>query len=424
MLSDALEFPNLSERANHLVRRAAWAWLSGEKVVRGGKLAPVARRWLVAYALLSGVYRLFVVGMILWFCWGLFSQWGLKVLGGGLVMIVLAGMAWPPAAAAVQFFRDPVRRREADLGRLRWALAVGLLLAAALFLVPVPQRVTAELVLQPVGDRRMHVTVPGRLRTAVPAGTAVSTGDLIAELDSPPLRREIDKLTRECEMLTLRCRNLDARRAEDAEAAAAIPAAAEELAHARQRLEQRLKDQRRLELRSPVAGVVFPPMEVPDTAPRQRELAAWSRTPLEPRNVGCWLEEGTLLCIVGQPREFEALLVIGQSEVELVAAGQPVRLLVDELPGRILTGEVAEVAAVNLESIPPELVGAHDTAVVRDKTGAIKPAETSYQARVTIAERDWPVSLRARGRAKIRVGSVPLGQQLYRLFRQTFHFKL
>jgi hypothetical protein len=43
---------------------------------------------------------------------------------------------------------------------------------------------------------------------------------------------------------------------------------------------------------------------------------------------------------------------------------------------------------------------------------------------VTIPERDLPVSLRARGRAKIRVGSVPLGQQMYRLFRQTFHFRL
>ncbi len=424
MLSDALEIPNLAEQANGLMRRMAWGWLAGDKFHPASRLSRGARRWLVAYAVLSGTYRVFVVAMILWFCWGLFAAWNLKVLGGGLVMIVLAGMALPPLAAAVQFLRDPVRRREADPTRLRWALAAGLLLAAGLFLIPVPQRVAADFVLQPAGDSHVHVTVPGRLLRAVPAGTAVSAGDIIAELDSEPLRREIDKLTRERDLLALRCRNLDSRRAEDPEAAAAIPTAAEELARARQRLDQRLEDQECLRLKAPVDGVVFPPADVPDIVTQRRELAAWSRTPLDPRNIGCWLEAGTVLCIVGQLREFEALLVIGQSEIELVSPGQPVRLLVDQLPGRILAGTVTEVAAVNLEAIPPELVGAHDTAVVRDKAGALRPAETSYQARVTIPERDLPVSLRARGRAKIRVGSVPLGQQLYRLFRQTFHFRL
>ncbi|HEY3965096.1 MAG TPA: hypothetical protein VGM05_11145 [Planctomycetaceae bacterium] len=424
MLSDMLEIPNLAEQANGLWRRKAWDWLAGERSQPPDRLSPGARRWLLAYAVFSGVYRVFVVAMILWFCWGLFAAWNLRVLGGGLVLCVLAGMALPPVAAAVQFLRDPVRRREADPTRLRWALLAGLILAAGLFLIPLPQRVTADFVLQPAGDRHVHVTVPGRLLRAVPAGTVVSAGDVIAELDSEPLRHEIDKLTRECDLLALRCRNLDARRAEDAEAAAAIPTAAEELARARQRLDQRRQDQQRLRLRAPVDGVVFPPAEVPETATDRRELPAWSRTPLDPRNIGCWLEAGTVLCIVGQPHEFEAMLVIGQSEIELVSAGQPVRLLVDELPGKILQGTVTEVAAVNLEAIPPELVGAHDTAVVRDSVGALRPAETSYQARVTIPERDLPVSLRARGRAKIRVGSVPLGQQLYRLFRQTFHFRL
>ncbi|MBI3863244.1 MAG: HlyD family efflux transporter periplasmic adaptor subunit [Planctomycetia bacterium] len=426
VLSDALEVPNLAEQSHALVRRLAWGWLArdGSLAHPHERLSRSARRWLVTYAVLSGAYRVFVMAMILWFCWSLFAAWNLKVLGGGFVTVVLAGMAVPPLVRGVQFLRDPVRRREADPVRLRWTLAAGLLLLGALFLVPVPQRVSADLVLQPAGENRVHVTVPGRLVRAVTAGTEVAAGDPLAELDSAPLRREIDKLQRDCDMLALRCRNLDSRRAEDAEAAAAIPAAAEELDHAKQRLAQRLDDQRRLGLRAPAAGVVFPPADVPEPVQRRQELAGWSRTPLEPRNVGSWLDAGTVLCSVGRPREFEALLVIGQSEIELVTQGQLVRLSLDQLPGRVVEGTVAEVAAVNLESIPAELVGSRDTAVLRDKTGALKPAETSYQARVTIAERDLPVSVRARGRAKIRVGSVPLGQQLYRLVRQTFHFKL
>jgi putative peptide zinc metalloprotease protein len=424
MLSDALEVPNLAEQAALCMRRLAWSWLSGESTSQSRPRSRVANRWLLAYALLSSVYRLFVMGMILWFCWEMFAQWDLKILGGGLVLIVLAGMALPLVMEAVQFLRDPMRRREADPGRLRLVVVLGLLLAAALFLIPVPQRVSADFVLQPADDSLVHVIVPGRLVRSVPAGTMVSAGEVIAELASPPLEREIDKLTRDCQMLLLRSRNLDARRAEDPEAAAAIPAAAEELARARQQLDQRRQDQRRLQLRSPVAGVVFPPAEVPEAGSRRRELGTWTRTPLDPRNIGCWLEAGTIFCIVGQAHEFEALLVIPQSDVELVTAGQPARLHIDELPGRILEGRVVEVAAVNLDAIPPELVGSRDTAVVRDRSGALKPAETSYQARVTVAARDLPASLRARGHAKVRVGAVPLGEQLYRLFRQTFHFRM
>lgn len=116
--------------------------------------------------------------------------------------------------------------------------------------------------------------------------------------------------------------------------------------------------------------------------------------------------------------------MIGQSEIELVRVGQAVRIKLDQLPGTILHGQVSELSALNLESVPPELIGAQDTAIREDRSGKLRPAETSYQARVTLPVKDLPVALRARGRAKISVDPVPLGRQVYRLLRQTFHFKL
>lgn len=339
-------------------------------------------------------------------------------------MIVLAGMAVPPGMALVRFLGDPWRRRELDPARMRWALILAGCLTAAAGLIPVPQRVTADAVLQAAGAQRVHVTVAGRLIESVAPGTAVQVGDVVARLESPPLAREIDKLSAERDLLALRCRNLDTRRADDPEAAAQIPAAAEELAEAAARLAQRQDDARRLTLTAPVGGTALPPADVPESRRSVGELPSWSRTPLDVRNIGSWLEAGTVVCIVGKPREFEALLVIGQSEIELVRVGQSVRIQLDQLPGTILHGQVSELSALNLESVPPELIGAHDTATREDRSGKLRPAETSYQARVTLPIKDLPVALRARGRAKISVDPVPLGRQLYRLVRQTFHFKL
>ncbi|HEY2252211.1 MAG TPA: site-2 protease family protein [Planctomycetaceae bacterium] len=424
ILSDALDLPNLAEKSNLLLKRTLLGWIAGAPRDGDSRLPSGRRGWLFAYALLSAVYRLFVLSMILWFCWRVFAEWDLKILGGGLIMIVIAGMAAPPGIAVVRFLSDPARRRQLDPLRLRWSLVLAGCLIAAAALFPVPQWVAADAVLQAAGAQRVHVTVAGRLLESVEPGTAVRKGDVVARLDSQPLRREIEKLTAERDLLALRCHNLDSRRADDSEAAAQIPAAAEELAEAEASLAQRQDDARRLTLTAPVAGTVLPPPDVPESRRSLGELPHWSRTPLEERNIGSWLEAGTAVCIIGKPREFEALLVIGQSEIELVRIGQAVRIQLDQLPGTILHGKVSELSALNLESVPPELIGAHDTATRQDRSGNLRPAETSYQARVTLPVKDLPVLLRARGRAKISVDPVPLGRQLYRLLRQTFHFKL
>ena len=424
ILSDALDLPNLAEQSNLLVKRTVWGWLTGRRADNDPRFSSGVRRWLAAYAVLSAAYRVFVLSMILWFCWRLFADWHLKILGGLLVMIVLAGFVIPPGFALARFIRDPLQRRELDPLRWRWVLAsAACLLAFALFF-PVPRRVTADVVLQAADAQRVHVTVPGRLIRSLPAGTTVRAGDVLAELDSPALRREINKLVGERDLLSLRCKNLDSRRADDPEATAQIPTAAEELAQAEDRLRQRQNDFRRLTLAAPVGGDVLPPPDVAELDHASRELPTWSRTPLEERNTGCWLDTGTVLCIIGKPRAFEALVVIGQSEIELIRVGQSVRIQLDQLPETVLRGTVSEIAGVNLESIPAELIGARDTAILKDNSGNLRPAETSYQARVTLAGKNLPVSLRARGRAKISVDPLPLGRQLYRLFRETFHFKL
>jgi putative peptide zinc metalloprotease protein len=422
ILSDACDLPNLAEQSHLLLKRTFLGWLAGRD--RDSRLTAAERRWLMTYAVLSAAYRVFVLSMILWFCWKLFAEWDLKILGGGLIMVVLAGVASPFAVAMAKFFRDPLRRSELDPSRLRWTLGLAGCLAALACLFPVPQRVAADAVLQAADAQFVHVTIPGRLIKCVAPGTLVQAGDLVAQLDSQPLQREIEKLAGERDLLALRCKNLDSRRADDPEAAALIPAAAEELAEANARLRQRRDDVSRLTLTAPANGTVLPPADMNESRHSRGELPQWSRTPLEGRNVGSWLDAGTVVCIIGKPREFEALLVISQSEIELVHVGQPVRILLDQLPGTILHGNVSELSALNLESVPPELIGARETAIRADGTGNLRPAETSYQARVTLPAKDLPVSLRARGRAKISVDPVPLGRQLVRLFQQTFHFKL
>src|SRR5262249_24992276 len=156
---------------------------------------------------------------------------------------------------------------------------------------------------------------------------------------------------------------------------------------------------------------------------RRPALPGWEGTPLDAINAGCWLEPGTLLCQVGDPAGVAPVLMIDQSAIDLVQPGQSVRLRRAEWPATVLTGTIAEVAALNMQILPREAAGG-DVAARPDPAGVLRPVESTYTARVVLDRHSQRLLLRGRGRAKVTTAPAPLAQRLYRAVRQTFHFRL
>jgi putative peptide zinc metalloprotease protein len=214
-------------------------------------------------------------------------------------------------------------------------------------------------------------------------------------------------------------KNLESQRLQGVDDGARIPAATAALVDIRNRLAQLEADAARLSIAAPKSGTVLPPPSVPPS-PGGDKLARWSETPLAPRNVGSYLQTGTLVCLIGDPRRFEAVLHVAQQDVELVQPGQPVRIALDHLPGKIFHGKVAEIARLDLEVMPRELAAAGDVPARTDKRGVSRPLDTWYQARVLFDEDPPHMVARVHGEASISVAPQSLAGQLARYLKQTF----
>jgi putative peptide zinc metalloprotease protein len=279
-------------------------------------------------------------------------------------------------------------------------------------------------VLQPDDAHYVYVSVPGTLAESISIGDAVEQGEALARLKSLDVRREIAELTGQRNEQKLRLEHLRLRLADDPGVGPQIPTAEEALRDIEKQLQERQRDAERLVLRAPADGTVLPPPRRPPPSHAPGRLDSWQGSPLDAMNVGVPLETGTLFCLVGDPRRLEALLVLDQGDVKFVRSGQRVRLKLDELPGRIVEGTIAEIARSDLKVAPRELAGGKELAVRVDEQGIPRPAETSYQARVALDEHAHRLLTGTGGRAKIVVDRQSLGRRLYRALGRTFNFRL
>jgi len=422
ILSDLIQVPNLSAEGSGWLRRTFSRYCLGLRSFEPDRLTNTKRRVVALYAVTSTVYRWVIVLAILWFLRGWLEPYGLAAAVDLITVAAVTGMVLTPLKGVVELVRNPVRRRQVDRRRAGLTFAITVVLLVGLCFIPVPFRVTAAAVLEPIDAQQIYVSVPGTLVEVAQPGTKVKAGDVIGRLINHTLRRELAELTGEKNQLAQRLQNLQSQRANDEAAAAQIPTTRQRLADVTERLRRRTRDAEYLTLTAMRAGTVLPPPAIaaPDTL--RGELSSWSGTPLDRRNLGSPMATGTSLCLVGNPDALEAVLIVDQADIDFVQIGQRVRLQLEMFPGEVFEGTIVELAEINVDAVSPILVAAGDVASRIDDRGRQRLLNTSYQARVKLEDQSRTLMLRARGRAKIHVGAQTLGGRLYRFLRQTFHF--
>ncbi|QDT15089.1 hypothetical protein [Alienimonas californiensis] len=450
---------------------------------------PARRRWLLAYGAAAAVYRVFLTAAIAWLLFTILTPLGLRPLAEAMAVAAALGLVGTPLLAVARGLGESVRggldlaggwrgAKGTDLAPTRPPIRPTRVLAAALALaglvgvigfLPLPETVEAPAALRPADAVRVFAVTGGTLIHALPPGAAVEAGEPVAVLEDLELDRQLAELRGRLEMIRLRRDLLAARRLEDPTAAAGLSGLDRQAASLAAQLRRREEDRERLTLRAPLAGTVVPPPLTP--APPASSgwgaddpgaaLPAWTGDPLDPANRGALLAPGTLVALIapvdpfGPPAGFdgkegaiatapvpaEARLVVPEAAVQRVRVGQRVRLKFAQRPGAVLTGEVTEVAAEALRSVPRELAGtavalAAGPAAAADgldpaDPSAARPAETSYEVRVALdgqtgngAAPAAGLLSRGVGTAKIRVAARPLLVRAWEALRRTFRFDL
>lgn len=419
VLADLLEAPNLRQQASSALRRWSARLLAGIELDRPRLVAEPGPALLATYGVASLLYRSLLIVAILWLLHTALKPLGLAIVSHMLTVLILASLAYEPASSAWRTFSNPATRARLRPRRLAVAALLLAVLFAALLAAPLPSRVTAPIVLRPAAARPVYVTTPGVLESAAADGQQVEAGQLIGKLHNRKVEREFAALTQRLRQQQLHVQHLELRRHDVPTLGDQLPAAAKMLADLETQHAHQEQELARLTLYAPASGIVLPPPAVPAHS-SSRELPTYSGTPLDEENRGCQLASGTLLCQIGDPQRLEAVAIVDQSDIERLRGEQRVKLRVFAAPRTALTGRVIDIARIQTDELPPELLAADLLVVERRISGPPRPLRTYYQAVIALDAPVQAVPINAVGRARISVDRQPLGLYLYRIARSTF----
>ncbi len=425
VLSDLVEVPNLWQRSREAFRYFWSDWLMGEPLADDPLLPARQRPWLAVYATVSKLYLSIVCVLIVWGLARSLAPFHLQNLAYAVGLTVFGSALVGPVTSVVEFARNPIRRAELRKGRLSLVLGVGLAVLLGVLSIPVDYNVSAPLVLIPDDAARVYATAEGTLDSMLPAGTKVVRGETIGKLSNSETELELARLEGELRVRQLRVEHLERLRGFDHEANDQLPTARTVLADTQRRLEERRREAARLTLTAPVDGILIPAPRVPSSRAAEGRLAEWSGSLLEPAERGAHVEPGTLTCLVGDPNQLAAVLLVDDVDIKFLQPGQHARLRLDQLPGQVLEGEVAEAA--RHETSEPSGAKAARADLSPLLAGLIPPGHEGahYEVRVQFDPAIAPtLVIGGRGEAKVATERVTLARRIARYVAQTFRLPM
>lgn len=291
VLSDAVEIPNLAARGPQYIgwwlRRHALGLEEPDTLSASASEA----RWLVAYAVLSFCYRIFITLGI-----ALFVASEFLALGVALALWSLFNVFVAPAFKVLRYL---VRHYRSGYRRERFgvvALGVSLLVVCVVFWLPVPNRTLAHGVVWADEDRRVVIRSAGVIASShVEPGALVGEGDLLLSIANPETIAEARRLRGRLRELEMQLDEAAASREVEAQILR------DELALAEQEFRHAREQQAALEVVSKRRGIYQPVLEL---APE-----------------GMFLPRGSLVGYVVDQGETKLRVVVDHDIIERFALG-------------------------------------------------------------------------------------------------------
>lgn len=429
ILMDFLEIPNLRQKSTEILKRWFQQYCLGLELQDNPFLPHRNKFWFAIYTVAAVIYRWIVMFSIMFFMVKLFKPYGLEILGKFLLLSGLVGMVATPLWQTFKFFRTPGRASKMKRNRVTATILVTAAIIAVVAFLPLPFHIDCAAEIQPFNASQVFAMVPGRLISwHKKPGANVEQGEIIAELDNTDVRYQQVKFYGELEIAERKLEMLKKQVHGDPQANPMLEMQAEIVRSRKEMVAEAAKRTSMLQVRSPVNGTIIPPPSKPD--PKQlseeEQLPTWTGNPFAEKNQSAYFAESDLLCLVGDPSHMEAVLVVDQSDIDLVDKEDEVDIKIDSARLETFSGIVRQISEMNMKETPENLAsqvgGSLDTKT--DASGRLRPMNTSYQARVSLENVKVPLRAGYRGQAKIYVGWRSLGWRLSRFLFKTFRFEL
>jgi putative peptide zinc metalloprotease protein len=380
ILSDLLDLPNLHERSGALAKTALRRVLLGFDEAWPENFSRRKRRWLIAFALVTWVYRLVVflgIALLVYFFF-------FKALGLMLMALELYWFIGRPVMKELGVWRD--RKREIRVSRkLGWLVA--LLVVGALLLIPFSTQVTAHGWLRAEEQQLMYSPFEAQV-VALPAGREFNQGDVVFALDSKALGIDQEKarqqaLSRERQMAGLMG-------LPDGESQRQLLASQKALFEAEERMSTGQRG--RLTLRAPFDGVLYD---------LDHQLAA-----------GVWVKSLQPLGMLVNPARWVVDAYVAEANLGRLEVGQPVRVRQLSDPPRWIEGRIESVDVSRTLVLPTPMLDATLGGPIATVKGPVTAAQQGapvvrdalFRVRVAL---DEPVSDTRLSVVRVRIEGQP-----------------
>lgn len=355
LLSDALDLPNLHERASALARAAMRRLLLGWDEPDPEQFPPRLKRGLVGFALVTWAIRLAVfVGIAI-----AVYHYFFKALGVALFAVEIGWFVVRPLASEFRVWWE--RRRETTAGRRSAWLAL-LIAGGAVLVVPWRQDISAPAWAHAQSQHPVFAPYAGRLVGAPPKPGPVAAGALLFTLDSPDVRSREGRARISAETLALQLARLPGTPDNLDRRAVLAQSWTRHMAEA----EGEAAEQERLDLRAPVAGLLL------DVDPLIAD--------------GVWVRPDQQLGIVADPSRWIVEGFVGERELARVRVGDPARFYPVKGGGEPLPGRVTTIDSTRVTQLPSSaLAGQHGGAIATGGGPAdLAPKTALYRVRIAL----------------------------------------
>ena len=294
------------------------------------------------------------------------------------------------------------------------------------FYLPLPSYIESFVQIEPRDAHRVYVQQSGTLTDIhVEFGSKVNAGEPLLDLQEYSLLAEIKDLESQRNELLAQIESLEQSRFNDSTVTEKINLLKNTVMITHEKFLRREKDYQQLSVSSSVSGIILP-VSKRKLNLDEDTLNNWSGQPLDTENLGCYLESGTIVCVIGDPLKSEAILIIDETEMDRIAIDQEVEILIDATQEIRYSGKITELSKVNMEHLPEALsnISSGPLSASANKQGVHQPNRTYYRAKVPLPDLEQPLQIGLLGRARIKVSPITLATRVSDFLHETFHFQL
>jgi putative peptide zinc metalloprotease protein len=426
ILMDAMEIPNLRQKATEVLKRWFQKTCLGLELQDDPFLPRRGKLFFALFTIASVIYRWVIVFSITWFVLKVLEPYGLQAVGRIVAVAGLVGLVAQPMIQTFKFCRTPGRLAKVKKVPFLTTLAIAAAAIAAVCYIPIPHRVDCALEIRPSRAGTVYAGVTGRLKWAASPKAMVRKDETIAVLENPDLDIQLADLKGREEIGLVQLKSISLRARSD-ESVKIQKQTQLELLDSIQKQRAKLEEEKnRLTVRAKRDGFVIEPPHRAKENGEDGRLPGWTGSPLDRKNLGALMTADDVICELGMTDDFEAVLIIDQGDIQLVREGQAVDMKLDSRRLEEFSGVVTELSNEPLSQASMSMssqTGGELQTEIDPATGAVIPRSVSYQARVPLGKLDFPLRPGYRGSAKVHVDPMTLGQRLWRIIIKTFNFE-